>query len=594
MTQLDSGSTDGLHRLEGPERVALRRPGRPTWLLVDRTRLVAGAIPLGMRVELDREDHGRHDTPASQRALKGSGLPFGVPSVPAALAWVWAALGLLLTLVSIIGGSGRPTLAVSEGVSGFVGLGVSAALVLATFCALRVLEGALLARVVESEGGWIRLRGAVVQVEPVAWRLGIPASVPGALICAGVATALLSTALLNMAPAAAVGVGAGSVLYLVQALYPLRPGPGAAVLESLFRTRDLPAQLRWSLLSRFVPVPSNLEVAGSASMGWLALIFVGWTVATVAALAALAAPPSAGATPAAKLWEVGFTLALLAYGVWLISLTFELFLTALQLRPGAALKPLAASEASVGAWHEHNPVIRHMPELRDAEWRWGTAPRGAVLIRFGSDDQRFLWLVSGRAHILGRTEAGDPRLVAELQPGSGVGEVALLGDGTRTADVIASEDCVVAVLRRQEFESIAGEETRRSLRDLAQASQSLARSRALWGLFPDDRARWLAEGEPREVREGETLIEQGEAARWMGLVVRGGLDVAIDGEPVTRLGTDDLFGEMAYLDGAPRSATLTATENTLVWTWSEGFLDEAVGSGEVRDALRRLAEERSR
>lgn len=62
-----------------------------------------------------------------------------------------------------------------------------------------------------------------------------------------------------------------------------------------------------------------------------------------------------------------------------------------------------------------------------------------------------------------------------------------------------------------------------------------------------------------EVPAGEALTRQGAYGdRQTFVIVSGEASVEIDGRPVARLGSGSIFGEMAMLDGRPRSATVVA------------------------------------
>jgi Cyclic nucleotide-binding domain len=62
----------------------------------------------------------------------------------------------------------------------------------------------------------------------------------------------------------------------------------------------------------------------------------------------------------------------------------------------------------------------------------------------------------------------------------------------------------------------------------------------------------------KALREGETLVEQGDEGDELFLLFDGVLAVEIDGEVVTELGPGAILGEMALVDGGRRSATLRA------------------------------------
>ena len=58
--------------------------------------------------------------------------------------------------------------------------------------------------------------------------------------------------------------------------------------------------------------------------------------------------------------------------------------------------------------------------------------------------------------------------------------------------------------------------------------------------------------------DGERLLRQGEAGDEFFVVLRGQVVVDRDGEPIARLGPGDFLGEIALIDGRPRTATATA------------------------------------
>ncbi|MCB9797113.1 MAG: L-tyrosine/L-tryptophan isonitrile synthase family protein [Alphaproteobacteria bacterium] len=69
----------------------------------------------------------------------------------------------------------------------------------------------------------------------------------------------------------------------------------------------------------------------------------------------------------------------------------------------------------------------------------------------------------------------------------------------------------------------------------------------------------------RELAHGEVLWHQGDEAEELAVLVRGRLDVLVDGNKVNQIDPGELFGEAsAFLDLAPRTATLRAVGLTAV------------------------------
>jgi len=64
------------------------------------------------------------------------------------------------------------------------------------------------------------------------------------------------------------------------------------------------------------------------------------------------------------------------------------------------------------------------------------------------------------------------------------------------------------------------------------------------------------------IQPGGVVFKEGDAGNEMFGVVRGQIQLEAGGKPIATLGADDVFGEMAIVDGSPRMATATATEET--------------------------------
>lgn len=79
----------------------------------------------------------------------------------------------------------------------------------------------------------------------------------------------------------------------------------------------------------------------------------------------------------------------------------------------------------------------------------------------------------------------------------------------------------------------------------------------------------------RKVREGATLVEQGEAGTDLFLLLDGVLRVEVDGSAVTDLGPGALVGERALLEGGRRTATLRAVTPCKVAVADAGEVDPA-------------------
>ncbi len=81
-----------------------------------------------------------------------------------------------------------------------------------------------------------------------------------------------------------------------------------------------------------------------------------------------------------------------------------------------------------------------------------------------------------------------------------------------------------------------------------------------------DRALLESELDTVSLRRGETLIRQGDTADALYVVISGRFDVLLDGEadPIAEIGPGSPIGEIAFLAGGTRTATVKAARDSLV------------------------------
>jgi len=134
--------------------------------------------------------------------------------------------------------------------------------------------------------------------------------------------------------------------------------------------------------------------------------------------------------------------------------------------------------------------------------------------------------------------------------------------------------------------------------------ESYAQSIAGFGLFQgftaQGAARLLERGEVKSYTAGEMLFREGDPAQFVLLVLAGRMQVFVEREgemlPLTDVGPGTILGELAVLCGIPRSASVRASEASIVLQWSAAaframllrypLLSERI----FREALRTLVE----
>lgn len=65
-------------------------------------------------------------------------------------------------------------------------------------------------------------------------------------------------------------------------------------------------------------------------------------------------------------------------------------------------------------------------------------------------------------------------------------------------------------------------------------------------------------GKPEQFATGQTIFAEGQSGTHMYVVRSGSVDVLINGRVVETVEANGIFGEMALIDGSPRSATAQA------------------------------------
>jgi hypothetical protein len=101
--------------------------------------------------------------------------------------------------------------------------------------------------------------------------------------------------------------------------------------------------------------------------------------------------------------------------------------------------------------------------------------------------------------------------------------------------------------------------------------------------------------EQRRVVAGDVVVREGDVGDLFYVIESGALDATHDGRLLSHMETGDHFGEIALLRDVPRTATVVATEDSVLQTIQrEDFLAALTGDEELRGrtesvAARRLA-----
>lgn len=201
---------------------------------------------------------------------------------------------------------------------------------------------------------------------------------------------------------------------------------------------------------------------------------------------------------------------------------------------------------------------------------------GKTLIRQGDPSDAMYLIVSGQVCVLDVSPGHGEKVLAQLGPGQAVGELALWTGGVRSATVRTVSPVGVLKLTREGFDRFAKDhpeavEAVDRFVGLRLRKDCLAAALEVSGMFGDLAQPTLRELEAvlesEWVDAGTTLFRQGDTGDSLYLVVSGRLRVYVDGADedarvVVELGCGETVGEMALIDGKPRSATVVATRDS--------------------------------
>ncbi len=78
--------------------------------------------------------------------------------------------------------------------------------------------------------------------------------------------------------------------------------------------------------------------------------------------------------------------------------------------------------------------------------------------------------------------------------------------------------------------------------------------------------------DPVMAKPGAIVFKEGETDKSLGIIVKGAIDIIKENTRVTTLTSSQTFGEMALIDGEPRSASGVAVKETIIFFMSEEHL----------------------
>jgi CRP-like cAMP-binding protein/thioredoxin reductase len=220
------------------------------------------------------------------------------------------------------------------------------------------------------------------------------------------------------------------------------------------------------------------------------------------------------------------------------------------------------------------PLYREMSKLQMREFMLDSTlltPRaGEVIFKELDYTNTFYSIVAGSVDVeLKGNDTGSKPSILNLKAGQYFGEMGLISGRRRTATVRAGADCVLLETPRRTMLKLIS-----SVEDVRKQTDEKFVRNAIFNylgpmLGPDSVDALMAGGvELRRFNTNDVITRDGDQADGLYLIRRGSVTVSkvIDGKDkiLSYVSAGNYVGEMALLNDAPRSATITATVLTEV------------------------------
>ena len=195
-------------------------------------------------------------------------------------------------------------------------------------------------------------------------------------------------------------------------------------------------------------------------------------------------------------------------------------------------------------------------------------PVGTPVVIQGNMGRSLYVLLDGILDVEKRIDGGQVNHLGELHPSAIFGEVAVIEEKPRTADVVAQTDAIVLVIPAHVIRQMARDSQYvREIDDfqnLIMVNQFFSSAPEFRDLPTEVVQLFVARGKIEIYGPQQTIIRQGARGDSFYMTLRGAVDVLINDHPVARIKQGGFFGEIALIADVPRTATITARERTVV------------------------------
>ena len=272
------------------------------------------------------------------------------------------------------------------------------------------------------------------------------------------------------------------------------------------------------------------------------------------------------------LWLIVATCALLG----IVGITFGFVISLARTIAGNLNRPVRLPAAQAPNFSQvsqalgHHPIFSALPATALEELSKGTklhdyAP-GQLIIRESDPGDSFYLIARGLADVSIGGISGLEAVVARLNPGDSFGEAALVTGEKRNATVRAIGDCSCFRIDSKVFKEAlqaSGLEPE-FVTPMLRSSSAIRKSSVFKDMSPSSLRDLLSSAERKTWARGTTLMREGDPGSQFYIVESGKLEVSQAGSVVGEIGPGDCVGELALLNDAPRSATVTVQHDAIL------------------------------
>jgi len=233
---------------------------------------------------------------------------------------------------------------------------------------------------------------------------------------------------------------------------------------------------------------------------------------------------------------------------------------------------------------------------------------GTRLFSLGDPSDALYVIQQGHVKIVLDEPDGSERILNQIGPGIGIGQITVISGDPRTAGMVALEPTDIYVLHREDILSILQslpEDLVPQLREIAARLalgylDILKRIPIFSALSHEALIEIAGRLEPVACEAGETLFYEGDEGDALYIIEQGRvkitkLDASGTELVLNEIGAGETVGELALIDRAPRSATVAAIAPTrLLRLGREDFLEEIRNYPEIALDIMRLFSQRIR